>query len=85
MEIRKKARPELFQAVLEGKKNFDLRLNDEEINEGDILILKEYDSTKKEYTGRELKKKVKFTLKTKDLNFWDKDKIDELGFVVIGF
>jgi len=58
-EIKKKTWPELFQKVLEEKKNSDVRLADFDINEGDTLILDEYNPETKEYTGRTIKKKVK--------------------------
>ncbi|KKU17322.1 MAG: hypothetical protein UX26_C0003G0031, partial [Parcubacteria group bacterium GW2011_GWC1_45_9] len=41
--IKKKAWPELFEAVVSGKKKYDLRLNEFEINEGDVLALEEWD------------------------------------------
>jgi len=40
-EIHKKILPEYFEAIYSGKKNYELRLNDFEINEGDVLILEE--------------------------------------------
>jgi len=82
-EIKKKAWPELFEKILSGKKKFDLRLADFEINEGDILVLQEWNPDTKQYTGREIKKKVGFLLRTKDLQFWNKEEIDEHGFVVM--
>ena len=85
VEIKKKTWPELFNAVLSGKKQFDLRLADMEIKEGDILILEEYDPDKKEYTGRKIEKKVKFVVKTKDLRFWSEEETDKYGYVVMGF
>jgi len=59
MEIKKKTWPNFFQRILDGKKTTDIRLADFEINEGDILVLEEYDPKTKEYTGRTLKKKIK--------------------------
>ncbi|HLC55686.1 MAG TPA: DUF3850 domain-containing protein, partial [Candidatus Nanoarchaeia archaeon] len=43
MKIEKKVWPEFFQEILDGNKTFELRLNDFECNQGDILILKEWD------------------------------------------
>lgn len=43
--------PEYFKAVASGEKNFEIRKNDRDFKVGDILILKEYDPVKKEYTG----------------------------------
>ncbi|MFH1592639.1 MAG: DUF3850 domain-containing protein [Candidatus Woesearchaeota archaeon] len=85
MEIKKKAWPELFQAVLEGKKKFDLRLADFECAPGDTLILEEWDPDTKSYTGRKIEKKITYILKTKDLKFWPKEDIEKHGFQVMSF
>lgn len=61
--IKKKIWPEYFEAVLSGKKKCELRLNDFEINEGDTLILEEWNPKTKEYTGRSIEKKVTYVLK----------------------
>ena len=85
-KIEKKIWPKYFQEILDGKKTFELRLNDFNINEGDILILKEWDSETKSYTGRELEKEVGFVGKWKidDLTqFWPKEDIDEKGIQII--
>jgi hypothetical protein len=81
--IHKKCWPELFQLVSEGKKRFDLRLNDFEANEGDILILEEYDPEKKEYTGRKIEKSIDYVLKFKLDDFGQKEKIESEGLMVI--
>lgn len=57
-KIKKKIWPEYFEAVKSGKKTYELRLNDFKVNEGDTLVLEEWDPKKKEYTGRSLEKKV---------------------------
>lgn len=85
MKIEKKTWPELFQKVLDGDKNFDLRLADFEIKPGDILVLREYDPRTREYTERVMEKKVTFVLKSKDVNFWPKEDIEKYGFQVISF
>ena len=82
--IRKKAWPEYFEAVASGKKNYDLRLNDFEVNEGDTLVLEEWDPKAKEYTGRKLEKKVTYVGKFKmDNLFWPEKDIKEKGVQVI--
>ena len=48
-----------------GKKKFELRLADFDINEGDNLVLEEWDPKTKEYTGGTIEKKVSFLLKFK--------------------
>jgi ribosomal protein S17 len=86
MVIEKKAIPELFEKVLSGEKTFDARLDRFECKPGDILVLKEWDPTKEVYTGRRLKKKVTFILKTKDLEkFWSKEEVKKYGFQIIAF
>ena len=57
MKIPKKTWPELFEKILSGEKNFDLRLADFECQPGDILVMQEYDPKTKQYTGREIEKK----------------------------
>ncbi|MDD5031986.1 MAG: DUF3850 domain-containing protein [Patescibacteria group bacterium] len=85
MKIEKKIWPEYFQAISDGRKKFDLRLADFKIGEGDILVLREWDPKKKEYTGRSLEKEAKYILKTKDIKFWPKEEVDKYGYQVIGF
>ena len=84
MNIEKKVWPKYFQAILDGKKNYELRLADWECNEGDTLILKEWDPETKEYTGREASKKVKYVAKFKiDDLFWPKEEIEKHGLQII--
>lgn len=85
-KIEKKVWPEYYQSIFEGKKTFELRLNDFEIHEGDILVLKEWDPKTKEYTGRKLEKEVGYVgrWKVDDLTiFWPKEEIDNKGFQII--
>jgi hypothetical protein len=56
--IEKKIWPQFYDAVASGKQKHQLRLNDFVINEGDTLVLREWDPNTKEYTGRELEKGV---------------------------
>lgn len=84
--IEKKCWPEYFQKILDGKKTFELRLNDFNIEEGDIFILKEWNPEIKEYTGRELEKNVGFVGKWKidELTiFWSEKEIENKGLQVI--
>ncbi len=83
--IEKKVWPEYFQKILDGDKKYELRLADWECNAGDLLILKEWNPENKEYTGRELRKEVKYVLKTKDVNFWPKEEVENFGFQIISF
>lgn len=83
--IEKKTWPMLFEKVLNGEKNFDLRIAEFECEVGDILVLREWDPETKDYTGRELEKELTFVMKTKDLKFWSQEDIEELGFLVMSF
>jgi len=67
--IKKKCWPEYFEAILAGKKNYELRLNDFTIKEGDTLVLEEWDPKTKSYTGRSVQKKVTYVGKFKNLPF----------------
>jgi ribosomal protein S17 len=85
MKIEKKILSEFFEKILGGEKKFELRLADFECQPGDILVLKEWDALKKEYTGRVVEKKVTYVLKTKDINFWPQEDVDKFGFQIISF
>jgi hypothetical protein len=84
-KIEKKIWPEYFQAILDGRKTFELRLADFECNPGDELTLKEWDPKTKQYTGREIKKIVSYVGKTKDYTFWSEDDVDKYGYQIISF
>ena len=82
--IRKKTWPEYFEAIISGKKKYELRLNDFEVEEGDILLLEEWDPKTKSYTGRSTEKKVSYVGKFKlDELFWPKEEIEEKGIQVL--
>ncbi len=83
-EIHKKIWPEWFEAVVSGKKKWELRLNDFQVEEGDILVLEEWDPKTKEYTGRKIEKKVTFVRKFFiDKLYWPKEEIEEKGLQII--
>ena len=71
--------------VLVGNKKFDLRLADFNVKKGDILILREWDSKTKKYTGRKIEKRIKFVIKTKSQTFWPENEVEKYGYQVIGF
>ena len=84
-KIEKKVWPKYFEAILGGDKTFEVRLADFECNEGDVLLLREWDPEKKDYTGRTIEKKITYIIKTKDLSFWSKKEVEKYGFQIIGF
>ena len=82
--IKKKIWPEYFEAVVSGKKKYELRLNDFAVEEGDILVLEEWDQKTKQYTGRSIEKKVTYVGKFKiDELFWPESDIKEKGIQII--
>lgn len=83
--IHKKVLSEYFKKIIAGKKKFELRLADFEINEGDTLVLEEWNKNKKEFTGRKIEVVATYVLKTKSLNFWPQEEIDKYGFQIIQF
>jgi len=85
MKHRKKVLPEYFQKILDGKKTYEIRLADWECNEGDVLILQEWDPEARKYTSRETQKEVIYVAKTKNMNFWSKEDIEKYGYQVIAF
>jgi hypothetical protein len=78
--IRKKTWPEHFKLVKKRKKNFELRLTDFRVKEGD---LEEWNPKKREYTGRKLRRKVKYVLKFNLDDFGQKKEIKNKGLYVI--
>jgi len=84
MTIKKKTWPDSFAKVLSGDKTFELRLNDWEANEGDTLVLEEWDPETKEYTGRSIEKKIGYVLKMNEIpKFHAQEEIDKYGFMII--
>lgn len=84
--VEKKLWSEYFDRVASGKKKYELRLNDFDISEGDVLVLKEWDKDKKEYTGREIEKHVTEVsrFKLEDIYaFNSKEEVDRLGIQII--
>jgi len=83
--IKKKIWPKWFELVKSGKKKFELRLADFKIKQGDVLVLEEWNPKTKKYTGRKIKKKVKYLLKFKLDDFGQEKEIKKKGLHVIQF
>ena len=84
MIIEKRVWPKYFQAIIEGKKNYELRLADWKCKEGDTLLLKEWNPEIKSYTGREISKKVRYVARFKiDNLFWSKEEVEKHGLQII--
>ncbi|OHA67999.1 MAG: hypothetical protein A3D59_02745 [Candidatus Wildermuthbacteria bacterium RIFCSPHIGHO2_02_FULL_47_17] len=83
MKIEKKTWPGMFQKILDGDKTFDLRVADFNAEEGDTLVLREFDPKTNQYTGRSVEKIISFVLRTKDLNFYDPLDVKKYGFIIM--
>ena len=83
MVIKKKIWPEYFDEVQSGKKKYDLRLNDFEVNEGDVLVLEEWNPKTNEYTGRSVSKKIAYIgrFKLNSLS-WPKEEVEDKGLQI---
>ena len=60
-EIEKKILPEYYNAVISGSKTFELRKDEDNIQAGDFIVLKEWDG--KRYTGRQTWRRAKYVLR----------------------
>lgn len=69
--------PEFFSAVMRGRKKFEVRKNDRNFQEGDQLLLREYDPETKQYLGSQLVVDVGYILPLKYLG-------EKSDFVVMG-
>jgi ASC-1-like (ASCH) protein len=81
--IKKKTWKEHFELVASGKKKFDLRLDDFDVKEGDVIILEEYDPKTKQYTGRTLEKRLNYVFKFKLNDFGQEKQIKEKGLQIL--
>ena len=81
--IKKKIYPKYFNLVKAGKKRFELRSADFKIKEGDVLLLEEWDPKQKNYTGRKIRKRVKYILRFKLDDFGQKKETEKKGLYVI--
>jgi hypothetical protein len=58
-----KAHPVPFAAVLDGRKTFEWRKDDRGYAEGDTLLLREWEPSTMEYTGREVRRTISYVLR----------------------
>lgn len=58
--VKKKILPEYFQVVRAREKNFEIRVDEDNIQVGDLLILEEWNGF---YTGNSVRRYVKYVLR----------------------
>jgi ASC-1-like (ASCH) protein len=83
--IKKKTWPDYFELIKSGKKRIDLRVNNFDVKEGDILVLEEWNPETKEYTGRKIEKEIDYVLKFDLDSFNQKEEIKEKGLIIMQF
>jgi ASC-1-like (ASCH) protein len=54
--------PEYFEAIVSGKKNFEVRKTDRDFAVGETLLLQCFDPEEQRYTGQEYKVRVTYIL-----------------------
>jgi len=54
--------PEYFNAIVEGRKTFEIRWNDRAFQEGDSLNLREWEPLRKRYSGRRLDAEITYVI-----------------------
>ena len=87
-KIVKKILPEYFDLVASGKKKFEFRLADFDVEEGDTLVLEEWDSldqATRKPTGRSIEKEVTYKIKLDLDSFDQQEEIEQKGFYIIQF
>jgi hypothetical protein len=86
--IVKKILPEYFDLIASGKKKYEFRVADFEVEEGDVLVLEEWDSLDKatrKPTGRVIDKTVTYTRKFSPDEFKQSEDIQKHGFYILQF
>lgn len=83
--IHKKIWPKWFKLMKSGKQNVQFRLADFRLRPGDTLSFDEWNPTRKKYTGRSVKKRVKRVIKQNPFHFYKYPAIKKYGFYLIEF
>jgi ASC-1-like (ASCH) protein len=84
--IVKKILPKYFNLIESGKKKYEFRVADFEVEEGDILVLEEwtsFDHSTRKPTGRVIEKKVSYSEKFSIDEFKQFEDIKKSGFYIL--
>jgi hypothetical protein len=83
--IHKKVWPEYFHQAKSWRKNFEVRMGDMEVEDGDTLVLHEWEPGEKRYTGRTLVRKVTYVMHLlPGSKIFDPEKFKKHGMKIIG-
>ena len=83
-KIIKKVKEKYFNAILDGRKRFEVRLADFECNPGDTLVLREQKGTTEDLSGRELNCDVLYKFNIKEIEqYYKKEDIEKHGLVIL--
>jgi len=81
-KVEKKVQKEYFEAIIDGRKRFEVRLADFDCEPGDMLVLKEQKGNA--LTGREIECEVLYEFNTKDIEkFYSKKDIEKHGLAIL--
>ena len=84
MILKKKVQKEYFDAIIDGRKRFEVRLADFKCKPGDTLVLQEQAPETGELTGREIACEVLYNFNTKKIErFYTKEDIAKYGLSVL--
>lgn len=84
MKIIKKVKEKYFNAIMDGRKRFEVRLADFECKEGDTLVLREQSGDTEDLSGRELNCEVLYKFNTKEIEqYYKKEDIEKHGLVIL--
>lgn len=84
MKFTKKVQEKYFNDIIDGRKRFEIRLDDFQSKPGDILVLEEQKTDSKELTGRKIDCEVLYKINTKEVEkFYSKEDIEKYGLVIL--
>ncbi|MFA5050782.1 MAG: DUF3850 domain-containing protein [Patescibacteria group bacterium] len=84
MKIKKNVQQKYFEAIIDGRKRFEVRLADFKCKPGDTIVLVEQKDKTKNSTGRKVECEVLYKLNTKELNkFYTKKDIEKYGLLIL--
>ena len=83
--IEKKIWPEFFRAVKSGKHRAGLRLADFRLRRGDTLLLREWNPRTRRYTGRVVRRKVRWLTRLDIFKFYSPRGIKRHGLYLVEY